>query len=137
MKTTSLALVTGLGLALAFPSAAQTISDPIAEIRAMTRAQVDASMAEIAQGTTAAAPLQSDAITTIAGAIYIKKTRTLVYTVQLSRSTPPEEAAANMKAGLCRGRTVLAFLEKGVTYQYSVTTPAQTYNIVFKRSDCP
>lgn len=137
MKITAFAIAAGLGFTLAAPLFAQTISDPIAAIRAMSHAEVDDNMMAIAQQTTAAAPIQSDAITTITRAIYIKSTRTLAYTVQLSRAASAQEAAANMKPGLCRGRTVLALMEKGVSYQYSVTTPSQTYNITFKRSDCP
>lgn len=137
MSTTFRALSTVLFVCLTTAVSAQTIEDPIAAIRAMSSAQVDETMQAIAQQTTLAAPLQTDQITTIVRAIYLRQMRTLNYTVQLSRAATPQEAAANMKPGLCRGRTVLALMDKGVNYQYSVTTPAQTYSITFKRSDCP
>lgn len=115
---------------------AQSISDPVAEIGAMKPAEFDAFVAAIAQQTTAAAPIQSDAVTTITRAIYLPQIRTLNYTVQLAEALTAQAAAQNLKAGLCKGRSVLAIMGRGVTYQYSVTTPTQSYNITFKRADC-
>jgi len=56
--------------------------------------------------------------------------------VQLAEALTAQAAAQNLKDGLCKGRSVLAIMGRGVTYQYSVTTPTQSYNITFKRADC-
>lgn len=122
---------------LASATFAQTISDPTSEIRAMSMSEIDATMTAIAQQTTAAAPLATDAVTTTERAIYLKQTKTITYTVRLSEPITPAAAAKSTALGLCRGRIALALMERGVLYHYSVTTPAQTYGITFKRSDCP
>lgn len=136
MKTKISALLAAAGLVCAPALVAQTIADPVAAIRTMSQAEVDANMAGIAQQTTAAAPIQADDVTTVVRAIYLPQMKTLNYVVRLSEAIPPAAAAKNMGGGLCKGRTVLAFMERGVIYQYSVTTPTQTYTITFKRGDC-
>ena len=136
MKTPIRVLMAAVAMACAPAMMAQTINDPVAEIRAMKPAEFDAYMAAIAQQTTAAAPIQADAVTTVTRAIYMPQMKTLNYMVQLSQAIAPQAAAQSFKAGLCKGRSVLANMDRGVTYQYSVTTPAQSYNVTFKRADC-
>jgi len=136
MMTKTRALLAALGLLCTQALWAQTISDPVALIRAMSDAEVDANMTGIAQHITASAPVQADAVTTIARAVYLPTLKTLNYVVRLSESVPASTAAKRMGESLCKGRTNLAFMDRGVTYQYSVTTPSQTYSISFKRGDC-
>lgn len=135
-KTWSRGVLLALGLGFAANLTAQTIDDPTATVKAMNSAQIDETMAAIAQQTTASAPIQSDATTTIVRAVYMKPVKTLVYVVQLSQPIPPEQAAKTVAGWLCKGKSVLALMERGVTYQYAVSTPTQAYNITFKRSDC-
>ena len=136
MQTQTRVAIAAVAMTCALGALAQSISDPVAEIRVMKPAEFDAFVAAIAQQTTAAAPIQTDAVTTITRAIYLPQIRTLNYTVQLAEALTAQAAAQNLKAGLCKGRSVLAIMGRGVTYQYSVTTPTQSYNITFKRADC-
>ena len=136
MQTQTRVAMAAIAMTCALGVMAQSISDPVAEIRAMKSADFDAFMAAIAQQTSAAAPIQTDAVTTVTRAVYLPQMQTLNYTVQLAEALTAQAAAQSLKAGLCKGRSVLAIMGRGVTYQYSVTTPTQSYNITFKRADC-
>ena len=110
--------------------------DPVATIQAYSPTEIDSHMSAMAQAISVSAPIQADAVTTVVRAIYVKPSRMLVYMVQLSAPISPADAAQSMKSGFCAGRTNLALIAKGVTYQYAVTTPTQTYNITFTKGSC-
>lgn len=136
MNAKLLALVPMLWLA-ASTSTAQTVTDPVAQVRSLSPAGVDANLAAMAQQVTLAAPIQTDDVTTVERAVYLPQLKTLTYMVRLSKAIPPQTVASNTVAAICGGRTNIAFMDRGVTYQYSVTTPAQTFFVSIKRSDCP
>lgn len=133
MRSTILALLFVAGAAYG-----QTIQQsPELTIRGMTTSQVDAHMQSMAEAVSKSAPIRSDEATTITGAVYIKPLKTLIYRVRLSASIPAHEAAQSMRPGFCSGRTNIALMSKGVIYQYGVTTPTETYDLIFARKDCP
>lgn len=126
-------------LFLAFQASAfsQKIENsPDQRFRTMTSEQIDRTMQDMAAAVSQSAPIQTDEWTTILGAVYLKPIRTLNYRVSLSQSRSAQAVAQTMKPNFCAGRTNLALMDKGVSYQYSVTTPRDTYNITFTRADC-
>lgn len=130
--------ISALLLFTACVSHAQSIQQsPDAVIATMTAAQVDAHMQAVAETISKSSPIRSDETTSITGAAYLKPMRTLVYRVSLSTSVSAQDAAKAMKPGFCSGRTNLALMAKGVVYQYGVTTPSESYNLIFSRRDCP
>lgn len=135
MNTKRLALATMLWLG-ASASMAQTVTDPVAQVRALSSAGVDANLAAMAQQVTLTAPIRTDDVTTIERAVYLPQYKTFNYVVRLSQSIPSQTLASNTVAAICRGRTNVAFMDRGVTYQYSVTTPSETFAISIKRADC-
>ena len=118
-------------------STAQTITDTAAQVRALTPDGVDETMAAMAQQVTLAAPITADKVTTFERAIYLRQSKLFNYVVKMTESIPPETVAKNTLAFVCSGRTNIAFMDRGVTYQYSVRTPTQSFAISVKRSDCP
>lgn len=117
-------------------SMAQTVIDPVEQVRALSSAGVDANLAALAQQVNLAAPIRTDDVTTVERAVYLPNHKTINYMVRLSQSLPSQTVASNTVAAICGGRTNIAFMDRGVTYQYSVTTPTDTFAISIKRSDC-
>ena len=115
---------------------AQTVIDPVEQVRALSSAGVDANLAALAQQVNLAAPIRTDDVTTVERAVYLPNHKTINYMVRLSQSLPSQTVASNTVAAICGGRTNIAFMDRGVTYQYSVTTPTDTFAISIKRSDC-
>ena len=133
----SLTLAISAALSFASGSNAQTITEsPDKKIAAMTADQVDYVMSETAAATVKSAPIHADAVTTITSAVYIRPQKTLFYRVLLSSSIRAADAAASMKPSFCSSRTNRAFMNKGVTYKYGVTTPTESYDIAFTARDC-
>lgn len=130
----SFACATGTVAAVAF---AQTVhKSPEQEISALPIDQIDQLMAATAATVAKSVPIQADEITQVVGAVYLKPLRTLNYRVRLSQDISSAAAAAAMKPGFCSGSMNKAFMSRGVKYQYSVTTPAQSYIFVFGAKDC-
>ena len=109
---------------------------PELAIQSMSPAEVDSHMSQVANAVSQSSPIRSDEITTINRAFYLKSNKTLTYMVSLSEHRNAEDVASSMRPSFCSGRTNKAFMSKGVNYQYSITTPRQSYNIIFSQKDC-
>lgn len=137
MSITRSALIGAALAASAFCAVAQQISQPPEQqIRAMTPEQVDRTMQDMATTINQSVPMVTDRWITVRNAAYLKPLRILNYTVSIAQAYSAQDVAEFMKPNFCAGRVNLALMDRGVTYQYSVTTPAETFSIRFTRADC-
>lgn len=129
-------LVTTLAAVASFGYAQKIERSPDLEISQMNSAQVDMAMTEVANVASQSTPIRADEITVVQRVIYLKPMRTLLYQVSLIKHRDASAVAATMRPSFCSGRTNRAFMSKGVTYKYAVTTPKETYSITFAEGDC-
>lgn len=109
---------------------------PEKQIAEASPEDVDKFMEYMAHLVNQSAPIETDSETTILRALYLQSVRIFSYSVVLSAPIAAQDSARNMKSLFCSGRTNQVLMDKGISFQYSVKTPADSYIITFSKGDC-